>query len=36
LFQYVKGIPWSKEFKVKVSTITDYDTLVQEIQKFLS
>ena len=36
LFQYIKGIPWSKEFKVKVSTITDYDTLVQEIQKFLS
>ena len=34
LFQYVKWIPWSKEFKQKVSTISEYNPLVQEIQKF--
>ena len=34
LFQYVKWIPWSKEFKQKVSTITEYKPLVKEIQKF--
>lgn len=34
LFQYVKWIPWSKEFKQKVATIVDYDQLVEEIQKF--
>ncbi|HMS91398.1 MAG TPA: tRNA-dihydrouridine synthase [Candidatus Absconditabacterales bacterium] len=34
LFQYVKGIPGSKEFKQKVSTIVDYEQLVEEIQKF--
>lgn len=34
LFQYVKWIPWSKEFKQKVSTIIDYEQLVEEIQKF--
>jgi len=34
LFQYVKWIPWSKEFKQKVSTIIDYNQLVEEIQKF--
>ncbi len=36
LFQYVKWIPWSKEFKQKVSTITEYKPLVKEIQKFFS
>jgi tRNA-dihydrouridine synthase len=35
LFQYVKWIPWSKEFKQKVSTISEYKPLVKEIQKFL-
>jgi len=35
LFQYVKWIPWSKEFKQKVSTISEYNQLVEEIQKFL-
>jgi len=35
LFQYVKWIPWSKEFKQKVSTISEYNSLVEEIQKFL-
>ena len=35
LFQYVKWIPWSKEFKQKVSTISEYKPLVEEIQKFL-
>ena len=34
LFQYVKWIPWSKEFKQKVSTIAEYTMLVEEIQKF--
>lgn len=34
LFQYVKWIPWSKEFKQKVSTIVDYEQLVKEIQEF--
>jgi len=34
LFQYVKWIPWSKEFKQKVSTIVEYTMLVEEIQKF--
>jgi len=34
LFQYVKGIPGSKEFKQKVSTIVDYEQLVEQIQKF--
>lgn len=36
LFQYVKWIPWSKEFKQKVATIVDYDQLVKEIQEFSS
>ncbi len=36
LFQYVKWIPWSKEFKQKVSTINEYTSLVEEIQKFFS
>ncbi|MCX6823692.1 MAG: tRNA-dihydrouridine synthase [candidate division SR1 bacterium] len=36
LFQYVKGIPGSKEFKQKVSTISEYNQLVEEIQKFFS
>ena len=35
LFQYVKWIPWSKEFKQKVSTISEYKELVEEIQEFL-
>ena len=34
LFQYVKWIPWSKEFKQKVSTIVEYTVLVKEIHKF--
>lgn len=34
LFQYIKWIPWSKEFKVKVSTISEYHTLVDAIQNF--
>jgi len=34
LFNYVKWIPESKEFKVKVSTISDYQELVDEVQKF--
>jgi len=34
LFQYVKWIPWSKEFKQKISTISEYEPLVNEIQKF--
>jgi tRNA-dihydrouridine synthase len=36
LFSYVKWIPWSKEFKQKVSMISDYKQLVEEIQKFFS
>ncbi|MFA7298761.1 MAG: tRNA-dihydrouridine synthase family protein [Candidatus Absconditabacterales bacterium] len=35
LFQYVKGIPESKEFKQRVATISEYKLLVEEIQKFL-
>lgn len=34
LFQYVKGIPESKEFKQRVATISEYEPLVEEIQKF--
>ncbi len=34
LFQYVKWIPWSKEFKQKVSHIKEYNQLVKEIQNF--
>ena len=34
LFQYVKWIPWSKEFKQRVATISEYEPLVEEIQKF--
>ena len=34
LFQYVKWIPWSKEFKQKVSTISEYNLLVEEIHNF--
>ena len=35
LFQYVKWIPESKEFKQRVATISEYKLLVEEIQKFL-
>jgi tRNA-dihydrouridine synthase len=35
LFNYVKGIPGSKEFKVRVSQINEYEILKQEIDKFL-
>ncbi|MCF7835478.1 tRNA-dihydrouridine synthase family protein [Candidatus Gracilibacteria bacterium] len=35
LFNYVKGIPGSKEFKQKIATIKDYQNLVNEINKFL-
>ncbi len=34
LFNYVKGIPSSKEFKIKVATIKDYYELVEEIDAF--
>jgi hypothetical protein len=34
LFQYIKWIPWSKELKVKLSQIKEYEPLVKEIQKF--
>lgn len=34
LFNYVKGIPGSKDFKVKVSSIKDYGQLIDEINKF--
>lgn len=36
LFQYVKWIPESKEFKQKVSTISEYGLLVEEIQNFFT
>jgi tRNA-dihydrouridine synthase B len=36
LFNYIKGIPWSKEFKQKLAQIKDYENLVNEINKFLS
>jgi len=36
LFQYVKWIDWSKEFKVEISQIKDYDRLVNRIKEFLS
>lgn len=34
LFQYVKWIPWSKEFKQKISAIVEYKPLVDAIQEF--
>ncbi len=34
LFQYLKWIPWSKELKQKLSTITEYEPLVEVIQEF--
>lgn len=34
LFQYIKGIDWSKERKRKISTIKNYNELVEEIQEF--
>lgn len=34
LFQYVKWIPWSKEFKQEISQISEYKPLVEAIQKF--
>jgi len=36
LFNYVKGIPNSKEFKVNVSNIHDYRDLIDEIDMFFS
>lgn len=36
LFQYVKWIPESKEFKQRVATISEYELLVKEIQNFFS
>ena len=36
LFQYIKGIPDSRERKQKVATITDYNTLKEEIKNFLT
>jgi len=36
LFNYVKWIPWSKEFKVKVSTIWWYQELISTIDDFFS
>ena len=35
LFQYIKGITWSKEWKRTISVIKDYEELVKEIEKFL-
>jgi len=35
LFNYVKWIPWSKEFKQKIAQIKDYENLVNEINNFL-
>jgi hypothetical protein len=35
LFQYIKWITWSKEWKRTISMIKDYATLVEEIEKFL-
>ncbi|MFZ2150742.1 MAG: tRNA-dihydrouridine synthase [Candidatus Absconditicoccaceae bacterium] len=35
LFNYVKGIPGSKEFKQKIAQIKDYENLVNEINNFL-
>ncbi|MFA7717660.1 MAG: tRNA-dihydrouridine synthase family protein [Candidatus Absconditabacterales bacterium] len=34
LFQYIKGIPGSKELKVRLSQIKEYEPLVKEIQNF--
>ena len=36
LFQYVKWIPESKEFKQRVATISEYELLVKEIKNFFS
>lgn len=35
LFQYIKWITWSKEWKRTISVIKDYEELVNEIEKFL-
>lgn len=35
LSNYIKWIPWSKEFKQKIATIKDYQNLVNEINNFL-
>jgi len=35
LFQYLKWIPWSKEFKQTLSQIKEYKPLVEAIQEFL-
>jgi tRNA-dihydrouridine synthase len=35
LFNYVKWIPWSKEFKQKIAQIKDYENIVNEINNFL-
>lgn len=35
LFNYVKWIPWSKEFKQKIAQIKDYKNIVNEINNFL-
>lgn len=35
LFQYIKWITWSKEWKRTISVIKDYEELVNEIVKFL-
>ena len=36
LFQYIKWINWSKQWKQKVAKIDDYELLVKEINKFLN
>lgn len=36
LFQYIKWIHWSKEWKRKISGIKEYETLVEEIQTFFA
>ena len=35
LFQYIKWISWSKEWKRTIAVIKDYKALVEEIEKFL-
>ncbi len=36
LFNYIKWIPWSKEFKQKIAQIKDYENTVKEINNFLT
>lgn len=34
LFQYIKGIPWSKEWKIEILSLNGYFALRDEIQRF--